>query len=740
MKNIFSVLVTLLAATAAVGQDLLQLQAGGSLTVQAGAALVVQGGLVLAPGSSLLNNGRLTLQNNTVANGSNWTDNSPAGALGGNGIVVFNSSNPQQVTGPTAFYTVYVDAGGLLLNNDLSIANLLRLVRGKISTGNYVVRLLNGAPAALENDPTNAGYANGWINGFLRRAILSNTGSYDFPVGNGLRGNLLQLINNNLTGASALTASFGTKEGTDAGLNATENGNVYTAVNSGGVWKLVPDAPATGGSYALQLWFNGFTGLADNSFAPLRRPDGSSSAADWAVPAGSALEPLNGAGRKLADGFARRYNITGFSQWGIGQWVTAATGTGCSITGAADVCAGSANSSYTAPAGMSSYSWSVTGSAGIAGPANGPVVTVNAAAASGSFTLSLQTTRNGATCTVQKTVAVNACIGACTYSQGLYGNGKGSVCSNGVKLTATQLMLNAFGTDAAQVFGNVANRRFFTLYKTDVQNGNILKMLPGMTAPKVIAQDLVAPYDGAYYDDQQTWYLVPMPTSGQQKGRLQNMLLAQAITLWFNLRTSGALGGISLVDDTLVTAPAACGSSMPAGPAEKFGLPHSLVLYLNSANGYASTVAGLFQLANDVLGSVNTAVSPSLVQEGVATVNEAFEGCRLLVGTIPYAPAAFTTLAAPRSGPVAEQPTGFAIGASPNPSNGQFLIRVRSGNGRDRVAVQVYDGMGRLVEQKTVDPNTDLALGQWYRNGVYLVTARQGSEQAGVKLVKAGGD
>jgi len=82
---------------------------------------------------------------------------------------------------------------------------------------------------------------------------------------------------------------------------------------------LIPDASPSGGNYSLQLHFNGFSGLVDNQFGMLRRDDASSNAADWTVPAESSLEANNGLGRKLSDGFARRKNISTFSQWGIGE-------------------------------------------------------------------------------------------------------------------------------------------------------------------------------------------------------------------------------------------------------------------------------------------------------------------------------------------------------------------------------------------------------------------------------------
>ena len=333
------------------------------------------------------------------------------------------------------------------------------------------------------------------------------------------------------------------------------------------------------------------------------------------------------------------------------------------------------------------------------------------------------------------------CEESCTYTQGFYGNQKGTVCYNNTStVNATQLMLNAFGADAFKVFGNVANKRFFTLYKTDIQNKNIFKMLPAIGSSKPIAQDLISPYDGAYYDDQQTWYLVPIPTSGSQKGKINNMLLAQTITLWFNLRTSTSLGSISLAKDTLVTtAQTACGSGIPTGSPQKFGLPHSVVVYLNGGNGYSNDVNGLFQLANDVLGGLNTSVAASDVQVTIATINTAFDGCRILIGTIAYAPSVQLITSSNASKQFTEVlPTGISIKARPNPATSYFLIDVSSSNSTSKINLQVYDMQGRLMEEKIIVANTTVRLGDRYINGVYIVNARQGNEQTHIKLIKAG--
>jgi hypothetical protein len=600
MKKYLVFLFLLILVLISRAQEVMHFQNGASVTIQNGVELTLQGGIGFENGSSLFNNGTLRLKNNSIANISDWNDNSATGALSGSGLVIFNSNNNHHFSGPTNFYSVQINAGGLNLNNNFSLTNLLNLIAGKINTGSFYVFLNNNAASSLLNDASNAGYANSWINGNFRRLITTNTDTYDFPVGDATRSNLLQFLNNSIAGTNYLTASFGPKPGTDAGLNVTENGSLYTAVNSGGVWYLIPDASPSAGNYALQLYFNGFTGLADNQFGILRRPDASSNAADWMIPAGSLREAFDGPGRKLSDGFARRFNISDFSQWGIG-------------------------------------------------------------------TLS--------------TVPCDNCAVVCTYTQGFYSNSKGKACNNGASVSGTQLMLNAFGAASSQVFGNESNRQFFTLYKTDISNGNIFKMLPGSGNSQALGVDNISPYDGAYYSDQSTWYLVPIPLSGTQKGKINNQLLSQTIALWFNLRTSSSLATVDLTNDTLVTtAQTSCGSGIPTGLPSRFGLPHDVIVYLNAGNGYTNNVSGLFQLANDVLGGVNTSVNALNVQYAIATINNAFDGCRILTATLPYDQSAnvITTAMKATSG-IKETPLeSLAVTAFPNPYNDQFSLRINS--------------------------------------------------------------
>lgn len=667
MTKIYILLFILMAALYSKAQDVLHIKNGGMVTVQNGVELTLQGGITVENGSNLTNNGTVRLKNNAVANGSDWIDNSATGALSGTGMVIFNSSNSHNFSGLTTFYSLQMNAGGLTLINHLPVSNLLHLINGKINTAANHVFLNNNSAASLLNDVTNTGYANSWINGNFRRLITGNTNTYDFPVGNAARSNLLQFANNNVSGTNYLTASFGPKPGTDAGLNVVENAAAYTAINNSGVWHLVPDAAPSGGNYAMQLYFNGFTGLTDNQFGILRRPDASSNAADWMIPAGSTLEPLNGLGRKLSDGFARRVNISNFSQLGIGMLAN---------------------------------------------------------------------------------IPCENCIVVCTYTQGFYGNINGKACytNDGTSSTisSTQLMLNAFGTTTSKVFGNVGNRRFFTLYKSNIINGNIFKMLPGSGNSQAIAVDNVLPYDGAYYSNQSTWYLVPIPATGNQKGRINNLLLSQLMSLWFNLRTSSSLGTIDLSKDTLVTtAQTTCGSGILSGKPAKFGIPHNVVQYLDGGNGYNNNVNGLFQLANDVLGGVNTAISASDAQNAVAKINEAFDGCRMLTGTIGHIQNVLMTKssnAVITSAGIVKKPElqikGLEVKAIPNPSENHFMLITRSDN-TQTLTVRVTDVLGRLLEIRTgIAPNSTLEIGSFYKSGAYLVEVMQGIERQTIKLIK----
>jgi len=95
-------------------QDVIKVQNGASITVQNGADIVVLGGINLDNGSSLVNNGSITLKQNGASGAANWTDNSITGYNHGTSKVVFNGNGGQSIINPNSFERIEVDASGHL--------------------------------------------------------------------------------------------------------------------------------------------------------------------------------------------------------------------------------------------------------------------------------------------------------------------------------------------------------------------------------------------------------------------------------------------------------------------------------------------------------------------------------------------------------------------------------------------------------------------------------------------------
>jgi hypothetical protein len=204
------------------------------------------------------------------------------------------------------------------------------------------------------------------------------------------------------------------------------------------------------------------------------------------------------------------------------------------------------------------------------------------------------------------------------------------------------------------------------------------QMLPGGGKSQAFVQNV----GGGTYSLANTWFVAPLQVGGNNNGKILNTLFAQTLTLFLNLNLTAAngtaLGGIILSDTILTKASSACGpNGVPVGPSSKFGIPHDVIVYLNSSlvDAYPTTVAGLFKLANDVLGGVVTNIDPGSVATAVDVVNNAFDGCRFLVGRIPYV--APTTL--PVYSKVSSSTTPVVqVAAQPNPFTDRLVFTVKS--------------------------------------------------------------
>lgn len=279
-------------------------------------ATVISGDLTISAGTldvDLTNNYQLTVAGDWTNTGGTFEARA--------GIVEFNGTDTQFVAASSsAFYNATVnntDAGLFLQNGSMEISNQLTFTSGVITTDTNRVYISTNTASAI------AGHSNtSFINGNLRRAIGTNTSTYDFPVGNGVNTTnyyLAQLENNNLTGISYIDARFKPLTNHNNGqMTASDLWIAYSAMYTDGVWELEPDAQPTLGSYDVRLHTENFTGLQDNDFAVLKRPVGSTTGADWST-GGGLLNIVGGLGRMVSDGFALRMGLTGFSEFGLGS-------------------------------------------------------------------------------------------------------------------------------------------------------------------------------------------------------------------------------------------------------------------------------------------------------------------------------------------------------------------------------------------------------------------------------------
>lgn len=301
-------------------QNGLKVQSAAILNIPNGSSLFVIGDINLSNNSTLNNSGVIT-SFKTDLHTANFIDSNTTLYNYGVGKFIFTGTDSQIINSTNQFEQIEVSNNINLASNVK--ANVWHLNSGKVNTGSFMAIATSSSESAVIASSTNINFSSCWVNGNLQRSIIpTSVNNYQFPVGDASKVKLLEMDNltlNPLVGVSSITASFGPKPGNDVGLNVTELSTPYYAVNNGGVWYLTPNANPTSGKYDLKLYFNGFTGLANNSFGILRRPDASATAIEWQIPAGGTLPIANTAGRMTSDGFARRNNITTFSQLGIGM-------------------------------------------------------------------------------------------------------------------------------------------------------------------------------------------------------------------------------------------------------------------------------------------------------------------------------------------------------------------------------------------------------------------------------------
>ena len=374
-KFLLIILLYLLMNKIALAQDLLIVQK--NMYIKSNTSLYIQGGMK-ADGSALINNnGTMHVSYNPAAGNESWINNASDTMLSGTGTVIFNSSNQQNISGnhSTRFSILNISntsASGIVLDTNVYVSDTLKLIDGLITTGTDTIIVTSSGSGSI-TDYNQGTTTPSFINGNLRRYIATNTDVYAFPLGfdTGIDTiyYLSELENNNLTGISYLDAHFGALTNhINADLNVIESGNGYYDFSTEGVWFLTPDIQPTGGDCDIRTYIGNFSGLTDNKFAILKRPDNSITAADWDCwfcGIGNSLNLDNGLGRMATDAYALRKKLTTFSQFGIGKFVPnviADAGPDTSICNGSSVQIGG---SPTASNGSGNYSYNWNPSTGL---------------------------------------------------------------------------------------------------------------------------------------------------------------------------------------------------------------------------------------------------------------------------------------------------------------------------------------------------------------------------------------
>jgi hypothetical protein len=268
-----------------------------SLTINSGADVTINAGGTLELNGSFVKNGTFT----------------------SNGTVVFAGSSNTSVDGFVTKNLKVNTGASVSINADVKVTGTLVMVKGKVKTSVNQIHVTNRNASAVLADVTNPNFTNGWVDGRVRREIQTIDSIYHFPVGSATNSNNLEFFNHNITGTSSIQARFGSKPGTDAGLNVMEKGTMYAKIQDGGVWYLEPNDTVANGNFDLRLWFHSqpafTTGLVDNGFSILNRPSSSILASEWKTP------PVNSnyVVGVVSNGYAERTSVKGYGQYGIGQ-------------------------------------------------------------------------------------------------------------------------------------------------------------------------------------------------------------------------------------------------------------------------------------------------------------------------------------------------------------------------------------------------------------------------------------
>lgn len=222
----------------------------------------------------------------------------------------------------------------------------------------------------------------------------------------------------------------------------------------------------------------------------------------------------------------------------------------------------------------------------------------------------------------------------CTYTQGFYGNCNGKACTTLFGLAKSQEIMKyaIMNHDGEFNFGSTTTGHFFKLTSNDIIGNsnicanNIFKLLPGGGTPRELN-------NFSTYANYATWAdNNPLNASGSNSGKINNVLLSQTITLFFNLEINPDLKNLVLQSKFSTAGTTFCGSNVAnMNSIQTFNIHPDVIRFLKDNLG-GTTVENLFILANKALGNENIgSLSYAKINAAVDAVNRGFDGCRIQV-------------------------------------------------------------------------------------------------------------
>jgi hypothetical protein len=262
--------------------------------------------------------------------------------------------------------------------------------------------------------------------------------------------------------------------------------------------------------------------------------------------------------------------------------------------------------------------------------------------AAGTYSVTV-TDNNNCTATISATVTRGACVPLYTYTQGYYSSTGTSCTPLGGTKGATALIQYALDNLDKQIGLPIPHNEQIYLGKTGASftlnyadAANLVKVMPGGgTATKLTAN-----------------YSFPLPSTILKNGKINNVLLAQTITLGLNINIQGDGLGNFILHTQFLTTMSGAGTACPIVMAtcSNGGVVSSLKLSSNAAFlAYLDNkmVSDLYAMASAALGGTlpviaNGTVSYTDINNAIDVINRSFDGGRFFLGYYDVAPTCST--------------------------------------------------------------------------------------------------